>query len=289
MRNLTIKRKKSFVAALARMKVYIEDPDAQDLQINGVACRKLGELKNGEEKTFAIAERSAKVYIIADKLTKDYSSEFRTISAGSEDVVLSGGNRYNLLNGNAFRFDGEAEEDVLQHRSQSRKKGTLVLIAAALVGLAIGVISNMDAFFPKKVEPETFTSNGMSITLTNEFREVSQEGYTVCYDSAKVAVLALEEPFDSMEGFADCTLEEYADMVFYSNGFDETITLQQEQGLPFFEYQYENSDNGKTYVYYTVLYKETDAFWMVQFAAEEADYEAFRANFPTWANSVSFS
>ena len=50
MRNLTIVRRKSFVACLAKMKVYIEDPASNELVINKIPCRKLGELKNGEEK-----------------------------------------------------------------------------------------------------------------------------------------------------------------------------------------------------------------------------------------------
>lgn len=54
MRNLTIKRTKSFVACAARMKVYIEDPAAGDTTICGVVCRKLGDLKNGASETFLI-------------------------------------------------------------------------------------------------------------------------------------------------------------------------------------------------------------------------------------------
>ena len=60
MRNLTIKRNKTFVACLAKMKVYIEDASANDLTINGIPCRKLGDLKNGEEKNFSIGENAAK-------------------------------------------------------------------------------------------------------------------------------------------------------------------------------------------------------------------------------------
>ena len=76
MRNLTIKRQKSFVACLGKMKVYIEDPMANDLVIKGVYCRKLGDLKNGEEKTFQIGDNAAKVFVIADALSKDFCNEF---------------------------------------------------------------------------------------------------------------------------------------------------------------------------------------------------------------------
>ena len=72
MRNLTIKRTKSFVACAARMKVYIEDPAAGDTTICGVVCRKLGDLKNGASETFLIGEDSAKLFVIADKLSSGF-------------------------------------------------------------------------------------------------------------------------------------------------------------------------------------------------------------------------
>ena len=68
MRMLTIKRTKSFIACLAKMKVYIEDSSSTEIVINDVPCRKLGVLKNGEEKQFEIDEKEAKVFVIADKL-----------------------------------------------------------------------------------------------------------------------------------------------------------------------------------------------------------------------------
>ena len=66
MRLLTMKRAKRYVACLVKMKVFIEDP-AGDTMINGTPCRKLGELKNGEEKAFEISEQSAKVFVIDDQ------------------------------------------------------------------------------------------------------------------------------------------------------------------------------------------------------------------------------
>ena len=106
MRNLTIHRTKSFVACLATMKVYIEDPNVCDLVINGLPCRKLGTLKNGETKTFEIEDNFAKLFVIIDRFSKGYCNEFYNIPAGTEDIELSGKNEFNLTTGNAFRFDG---------------------------------------------------------------------------------------------------------------------------------------------------------------------------------------
>jgi hypothetical protein len=44
--------------------------------INNIRCRKLGELKNNEEKTFEIDENQAKVFVIADKLVTFFKISF---------------------------------------------------------------------------------------------------------------------------------------------------------------------------------------------------------------------
>ena len=76
MRKLTIKRNKSFVGCLGTMKIYIESAVGAECFINDVPCRKLGTLKNGEEKTFEIDNAAAKVFVIADQLSKKYCNEF---------------------------------------------------------------------------------------------------------------------------------------------------------------------------------------------------------------------
>lgn len=147
MRNLTIKRKKKFVACLGKMKVYIEDAQSNELIISGVPCRKLGDLKNGEEKTFEIGEDAAKVFVIADTLSKDYCTEFYQLSDGQDDIVLTGENYFNPANGNAFRFDNNNSEEVLAARKKSNKKGATVLIIAIIVGFVIGFILSSEILF----------------------------------------------------------------------------------------------------------------------------------------------
>lgn len=138
MRTLTIKREKSFVGCLMKMKVYVEDAATPELQINGVPCRKLGDIKNGEEKSFEIGNNAMKVFVIADKLSKGYCNEFVNIPEGEEDVSLSGRPRFNLFNGNAFRFDGVTDEEVLKNREEGTKKGAPIIIFSVIIGFVIG-------------------------------------------------------------------------------------------------------------------------------------------------------
>jgi len=89
MRNLTIKREKAVAGCAMKVQLYIRDPQAPELEINGVPCRKLGSLKNGEERTFAIENGQTQVVVIADKVSKNFCNEFYTIPEGEEDVFLS--------------------------------------------------------------------------------------------------------------------------------------------------------------------------------------------------------
>ena len=79
MRNLVIKRDSSIVGFLNKYKVYIVDPNSNDIKINKESCRKLGTIKNGQEAVFQIPDEEVKIYIIADKLTKSFCNELISI------------------------------------------------------------------------------------------------------------------------------------------------------------------------------------------------------------------
>ena len=146
MRNLTITRQKSFVASLAKMKVYIEDPEANELEINGVGCRKLGILKNGETATFPIGDQAAKVFVIADKVSRGFCCDYYPITAGTENVVLTGKNKFHPGAGNPFRFDGVTDPEVLENRKKGNGKGIVILIVSALTGAVVGLLLSMSMF-----------------------------------------------------------------------------------------------------------------------------------------------
>ena len=105
MRNLIIRRNKSLAGCLGKVRVYIEDAENGELNIRGSLCRKLGELKNGEEKSFTISDAAVGVYVIADAITRDFCGDMKRIPAGEADVHLSGKNRFDPQNGNPFAFD----------------------------------------------------------------------------------------------------------------------------------------------------------------------------------------
>lgn len=145
MRKLTIERKKTFVACLVDMNVCIETPNSGDITINGVQCAMLGSLKNGETKTFEISDNAAKVFVIADSISKDYCNDFWQLPEGGEDVTLTGKNKFGMASGNAFRFDNNDNPEAIAQRKKNKRKGSWILVAAILLGVIAGVIGGIMA------------------------------------------------------------------------------------------------------------------------------------------------
>lgn len=288
MRNLTIKRTKSFVGCLGKIKVYIEDPASNEITINHTACRKIGDLKNGEEKTFQIEEHAAKVFVIADTLSKDYCNEYYQLSDGQEDIFLSGKNRFNPANGNAFQFDNNKSKEIVINRKLGTRKGLIVLLSCIVVGLILGQWFIPDLFSDKTPKMKTFSADKMTITLTDEFRKTNMENFTVVYDSKAVAVFALKEEFILVDGFADYTLEQYADLVIQANNLS-SVQIKTVDGLTGFQYDVTKSETNETYRFFTYVYKTNDAFWCVQFATQTKNVEAYESQITQWAKSIAFS
>ena len=288
MRNLTVKRNKSFVGCLAKIKIYIENPLSGNFTINDVPCSKLGELKNGEEKTFQIEEQALKVFVIADRLSKGYCNDFYQLPEGRENVFLTGKNHFNPASGNAFLFDNNENEAVSANRRRGTRKGLAVLVLAAVAGAAAGFLITKSFFLKPAPKEKVFSSGGMNITLSEEFRETKFEKTTVAYDSGKVAVFALKEPFTLVDGFENNTLDQYADLVIQANGLS-SARKKTGNGLVWFEYDFNNPDDRNTYRYFTYVYKTDDAFWIVQFATLKSNSEKIFKDISAWAKSVTFS
>lgn len=288
MRDLTIKRRKTFVGCLMSLKIYIEDPTSEEIVINGTPCRKLGTIKNGEEKTFQVEEDSLKVFVIADKLSKNYCNEFYQLPEGQEPISLSGKPRFNLFTGNAFRFDNNDNEAVEKNRKRGLKIGLIVfavfVAVGAVAGYFIGTLINKDS---AKAEAKDFSSNGMTITLTEDFVEREYIGYTAIYTSSDVGVGVIGEAFSLMPGFENYTTQQYAQIVMQNNG--KYAEIKTEDGLVYFEFDNSDPTTNVVYHYVAYAYKTSNSFWLVQFSTTEAKVDDYAESITKWAKSVRFS
>ena len=170
-------------------------------------------------------------------------------------------------------------KDNLKGSEIMKKFFSLLLIAAILVSMT----SCMTA------TPKDFTYQGMTVTLTNRFKEMQYEGYTVCYGSPDVMVIVLKESFSLQAGLDQMTLDEYAKLVHQANASKSPSEITKHEGFQSMEYDFLNEKENKTYSYFSTMFKGTDAFWLIQFACLEKDYEANKDTFLTYANSIKFS
>lgn len=283
MRYLTIQRNKSFVGRFMRLKVYVEDPNAGEIKIQGVPCRKIGELKNGEQQSFMIGDEKLRIYVIADKISKNYCFDFYEVPAGTDNVFISGSCKYNPLNGNAFRFDGIPTEEMKYRRKKATKKGVLIFILSLIIGVAIGLSATLLPLF-ETPEEKVFTKGNVSITLNEDFKEEFHNGFDAVYNSGKIAVFVLEEKFDGDEAFEAMTLDEYCNAVIEANG--KSTEPKHKDGLTYYEYDWVSDQNYK-FRYLAFVFKADDGFYLVQFGVQENMYSVYEDDIFAYAKSVS--
>ncbi len=294
MRNLTIIRAKRFVACLGRMKVYLEDPESRELTINDVPCRKLGTLKNGETKSFYIPEEETRVFVIADRLSKNYCNDYLVIPAGRENVILSGKNSFDPVSGSAFHFDAQPDGERILHWTRCRNIGAAVLIAAMLIAMLPSMImlglslvalpstGRPNIELPDYDSPKMFGRGNFYITLTDDFRQ-KQAPYFAEYESTAVTVSVYKWPkvgndiagYESLEAFSQMTQE--------LNGHD--APLRQEEN--FWYYCTYQDDPGETLHGYFMMYEAEKDFYIVQFSlASGVHYTKCHSKIMQWADSV---
>ena len=160
------------------------------------------------------------------------------------------------------------------------KKFLSLLLAAVML---FGLTSCMEA------TPKDFTCEGMTVTLTNRFKEANYEGYTVCYQSSDMMVIVLKESFSLQAGLDKMTLDEYAKLVRQANTSKSPSEITKHESFQSMEYTFLNEQEKQTYSYFTTMFKGPDAFWMIQFASKEEDYASHKDTFLEFANSVKFA
>ena len=157
-----------------------------------------------------------------------------------------------------------------------KKRACLALALVLVMLLSVGC-----GLLPAK--EQTFTRDGLTITLTNRFQEGEREGYTAYFKSTQVLVLALKEEKSLFaERGMEVDLDGYTQLVMDANG--QEGQPEHQGGLTYFTYDY--ATGGEEYRYFTAAYEGDDAFWVVQFACQKSKYESLEETILKYAQSV---
>ena len=286
MRFLSIERKRSPAACLSTVKVYIEDPVEGEREIDGVRCRQLGTLRNGEKANFRISEAAARVFVICGLGGKDGRGDCYCVPAGSANIALSGQRIMKPAAGNPFRFKGDETLQDLKLRRKLLMMGAILVAILTAAALIIGAVQDSKVSVGND---RMFVVDDMTITLTTDFVEADAQGYARAMNSQFVTILVLQEEFTLLEGLADYTLEQYGELVLGNNTNTDNEGLQVENGVTYFEYDKVNREDGKTYRYIVTMYKGTDAFWLIQYVLHENDVNKYKPYIFDWAATVTFA
>lgn len=288
MRNLTIRREKSLAASSELMQFYLEDHVLGTTFINGLPCRLLGELRNGEKATFFIETDAAKLFALPEKKRTDQCGEYLSLPEGDGALFVRGQNYFNPLAGHPFQFQGVSEKAVLDFRKKGRNKGIAGLAAVLAVIVILGLIG-VYLLTGGGASKKDFSADGISITLTEDFERVFVDGFALSCKSHDVAMFVLKEPFTLMEGAENLQVQEYANIVFQYNIQAANAQLLTDGNTTWFEYSYTNTMENKDYHFFIYVFKSDDAFWLVQFATPEALAQEYKPQFLDWAKTVDFS
>jgi len=156
-------------------------------------------------------------------------------------------------------------------------------------GAGVAVASSLVSRIPVTVEPRTFQAREMQLTLTEEFSETEVSGYAACYSTGETAVFVLREDLEQMRYYGNLSLDAYGAMIMANNGFDQSVQLQEGDGLTTFECAIPHPDTGEEFYYYCGLFRSEDAYWMVQITTLADNPEEMKPLFRQWMTSVSFS
>ncbi len=293
MRNLTIKREKSFNGCLVNMNVYIEDPYS-DVMLCGIPCRLLGSLKNGQDVTFSIGEEALKVFVIPQNMNPKrvkVSLEYYSVPAGWDDVFVSGALVSSPFSGVSFCYNVSGNEEGLKAVKRKSRNGILVTyLTVFCVMIGIIAVIGLKAYL-SQTRPKDFTIDKMTITLTNKFWKYTGNDF-LGFDSEDVAVFVVND--GNLDEYEITTVDEYCRLLMLLDYNDvPSAKMQTSDGLTYIEYTYTDTDEetGKsyTYRYFDYAYHSGDEFWLITFALYDKDTTKYQSQITEWAKSVRFA
>ena len=153
--------------------------------------------------------------------------------------------------------------------------------------LALCAILNLSAC---KTTDKVFSTYGMEITLTSEFKEAKADGYTAAYESDDIAVLILKQKFSDFPNGSRMTLSDYATMVCVKHTSKKpSKPVLVDEKYYIMEFTLVSEENNVTYQHFVAMFKGVDAFWTVQIVCDKDDYAEQKNTIAKYVASITLT
>ena len=120
-----------------------------------------------------------------------------------------------------------------------------------------------------------YTCQELTLTVPGYMGDVSSDSsfkdFTFALDSHKIAIFGIKEPKSDFEGTIVEDLEDYANVLIEGNELD--CEAKERSGGDYLYFTYEASSSGTVYGYICAAYETEDAYWLIQVAAEKAEFD----------------
>ncbi|MBR4515149.1 MAG: hypothetical protein IKO61_09720 [Lachnospiraceae bacterium] len=137
-----------------------------------------------------------------------------------------------------------------------------------------------------KANPKDFHSNGLSITLTSDFKERKMNEYTVYLIGSDVSFTAKEETNDSLirNGYNISTLEDYCAALINMNGQRSSDVNRRGN---YYYFVNEVTTDGTNYTYVNCMLKGSNSYWLCKFIVKADNYDKYKENIFAWADTIT--
>lgn len=183
-------------------------------------------------------------------------------------------------------------------KKNNSHKTTIKVVSAALAAAIVLSCTACGSADPKSNEKNTqsnvststkaFTTNGVSITLPDSFKESTQEPYSFYYTSNNAICLGLKESKEEINAAQITieTLDDYAKTVMDNSGITSDITYYSENAKYFI---WDKTVSKTEYSYIGFVTQTDNAYWLIQFASLKDEFENSKDDFFNYFDTIKLT
>lgn len=196
-------------------------------------------------------------------------------------LVIRGGNTVKTLKRiriGKYMLNELKENEILKFNGGNYEKFKIVL----MLGVMLIMVSTLSSCASK---PKEFSSNGITVTLTNKFKYGNDENAQVLLLTSKIGFMGNGE-YKTSVGVSDNQLEHYTQKVLNVSGKTADIMNYDEDGVTFCYAYYTATAQNITFKYMLITKEGTSKYYTMNFWSKESEFDEYKDQFLEWAKTI---